>query len=475
VDEMDFSEWYTNILKEAGLVDIRYNVKGFLVVLPWAMKTIKLIYRFYEEELEKEGHLPTKFPVVIPESNLRKEEEHVKGFEGEVFWITKAGFNELEERLVLRPTSETAMYPLFALWIQGKKDLPLKVYQSGEVWRYETKATRPFIRVREIMWIETHDAFATEKEMMEQVEEDVRIAERVIWERCGVPFAVFQRPQWDKFAGADNTFAADTIMPDGKVLQIATTHALGQNFSRVFNIKYMDDDGSEKYVWQTCYGPGISRIYASLISIHGDEKGLVLPFSLAPFQVVVVPVYKSENKKIIDEYAKKLLSFLEGFRVHYDTSEKTPGFKYNYWEMKGVPIRIEIGEREVESEKVVLVRRDTREKRMFELKDVRAKVEEMAERMFLDMKERARKRFDSLIHKAETMKEMEKRLGTGGFVKVPFCSIDMDGKGCYEKIKESMHAEVRGIKFPYEEKPKNKKCIVCGKTAKHFVYVARQY
>jgi len=475
VDEMDFSEWYTNILKEAGLVDIRYNVKGFLVVLPWAMKTIKLIYRFYEEELEKEGHLPTKFPVVIPESNLRKEEEHVKGFEGEVFWITKAGFNQLEERLVLRPTSETAMYPLFALWIQGKKDLPLRVYQSGEVWRYETKATRPFIRVREIMWIETHDAFATEKEMMEQVERDVRIAERVIWEGCGVPFAVFRRPQWDKFAGADNTFAADTIMPDGKVLQIATTHALGQNFSRVFNIKYMDDDGSEKYVWQTCYGPGISRIYASLISIHGDEKGLVLPFSLAPFQVVVVPVYKSENKKIIDEYAKKLLSSLEGFRVHYDTSEKTPGFKYNYWEMKGVPIRIEIGEREVESEKVVLVRRDTREKRMVELKDVRANVEEMAERMFLDMKERARKRFDSLIHEAETMKEMEKRLGAGGFVRVPFCSIDMDGKGCYEKIKERMHAEVRGVKFPYEEKPKNKKCIVCGKTANHFVYVARQY
>jgi len=472
---MEFSEWYTNILKEAGLVDIRYNVKGFLVVLPWAMKTIKLIYDVYENELEKDGHAPIKFPVVIPETNLRAEKEHIKGFEGEVFWVTRAGFNELEERLVLRPTSETAMYPLFALWIKGKKDLPLKVYQSGEVWRYETKATRPFIRVREILWIETHDAFATKEEMMEQVKKDIMIAERVIQEKCGIPFMVFQRPQWDKFAGADNTYAADTIMPDGKVLQIATTHELGQNFSRVFDIKYMDDDGKKEFVWQTCYGPGISRIYAALISLFGDEKGLVLSFHFAPFQVVLVPVYKTDNKKKIDEYAEKVLSHLEGFRVYYDRSEKTPGFKYNYWEMKGVPIRIEIGEREVDSEKVVIVRRDNREKKSVGLKDLKVEVERCAEQMFLDMKNKARKRFDSLIHEAEKMDEVEKKLGFGGFVKVPFCSIEMDGKGCYEKIKERMHAEVRGIKFPEEEKPKNKKCVVCGKTAKHFVYLARQY
>jgi len=472
---MEFSEWYTNILKDAELVDLRYNVKGFLVVMPWAMKTIKLIYDAYEEELEKDGQMPTKFPVVIPESSLKKEEEHVKGFEGEVFWITKAGFNELDERMALRPTSETAMYPLFSLWIQGKKDLPLKVYQTGEVWRYETKATRPFIRVREIMWIETHDAYATKKEAMEQVKKDIEIARKAIDEKCGIPFCVFQRPQWDKFAGADDTYAADTVMPDGKVLQIATTHMLGQNFSKVFNVKYMDDDGSEKYVWQTCYGPGISRIYAALISVHGDEKGLVLPFNLAPVQIVVVPIYKSENKKKIDEYAGKIISSLEGLRVHYDTSDKTPGFKYNYWEMKGVPIRIEIGEREADSGKVVLVRRDTREKQTADLKNLRSLVEKTAEKMFSDIKNKARKRFDSLTHEAEKMDEVEKKLGFGGFVKVPFCSIKMDGKECYEKIKERMHAEVRGVKFPEEEKPENERCVVCGKTAKHFVYLARQY
>ncbi|MGB9719033.1 MAG: proline--tRNA ligase [Candidatus Anstonellales archaeon] len=472
---MEFSEWYTNILKDAELVDLRYNVKGFLVVLPWAMKTIKLIYDAYEGELEKDGQMPTQFPILIPESNLKVEEEHVKGFEGEVFWVSKAGFNQLEERLALRPTSETAIYPLFALWIQGRKDLPVKIYQSGTVWRYETKATRPFIRVREIMWIETHDAYPTPEEAMEQVKKDVEIGRKVLWEKLGIPFAVFQRPQWDKFAGADRTYAADTIMPDGKVLQIASTHFLGQNFSKVFNIRYMDEDGKEKFVWQTCYGPGISRIYAALISVHGDEKGLVLPFNFAPTQVVIVPIYKSDNKKKIDEYAKKVVSSLEGLRVHYDTSDKTPGFKYNYWEMKGVPMRIEIGEREVESGKIVLVRRDTREKQTIDLRNLKAAVEKTAEKMFSDMKNKAKNRFDSLMHEAETMKEIEKKLELGGFVKVPFCSIEMDGKGCYEKIKESMHAEVRGVKFPNQEKPKNKKCVVCGKTAKHFVYVARQY
>lgn len=472
---MNFSEWYTNILKNAELVDLRYNIKGFLVVLPWAMKTIKLLYDAYEEELEKDGHMPTKFPVVIHESNLRAEKEHIKGFEGEVFWITRAGVNELEDKMVLRPTSETAIYPLFALWIKGRKDLPLKVYQSGEVWRYETKATRPFIRVREIMWIEAHDAFSTFEESVEQVKKDKEIGERVTFEKLGIPFIVLKRPQWDKFAGADETFAFDTIMPDGKVLQISSTHLLGQNFSKVFNVKYMDEDGKEKFVWQTCYGIGISRIYASLISIHGDEKGLVLPFNFAPIQVVIVPIYKSDNKKRIDEYAAKILASLHGLRVHYDTSEKTPGFKFNFWEMKGVPIRLEVGEREVESEKVVVVRRDTKEKQLAGLKDLQAVIEKMARDMFNDMKERAKKRFDSLIHEAENMEELEKKLALGGFVKVPFCSIGMDGKGCYEKIKDRMHAEVRGARFPDEEKVMNKKCIVCGKPAKHLVYVARQY
>ncbi|MEM4335542.1 MAG: proline--tRNA ligase [Candidatus Anstonellales archaeon] len=472
---MNFSEWYTNILKDAELVDLRYNIKGFLVVLPWAMKTIKLIYDAYEEELEKDGQMPTKFPVVIHESNLKAEEEHVKGFEGEVFWITRAGVNELEDRMALRPTSETAMYPLFSLWIQGRKDLPLKIYQSGEVWRYETKATKPFVRVREIMWIETHDAFATPQEAIQQVKRDKEIGERIAFEKLGIPFIVLKRPQWDKFAGADDTFAFDTIMPDGKVLQISSTHLLGQNFSKVFNVKYMDDDGKEKFVWQTCYGIGISRIYASLISIHGDEKGLVLPFDFAPIQVVIVPIYKADNKKKIDGYAERVLSSLHGLRVHYDTSEKTPGFKFNFWEMKGVPVRIEIGEREVESGKAVVVRRDTREKHTVDLKNLRATLEKTAERMFDEMKGRAKKRFDSLFHEAGTIEEMEKKLDMGGFVKVPFCSIGMDGKKCYEKIKERMHAEVRGVRFPDEEKVKDKKCIVCGKAAKHLVYVARQY
>jgi prolyl-tRNA synthetase len=477
MDRKNFSEWYSWILKEAELVDIRYNVKGFTVIRPWAFYELKKMYSVYEAELEARGHSPVHFPAVIPESNLKKEEEHIKGFGDEIFWVEKAGKNQLEERLALRPTSETAIFPMYALWINGRKDLPLKLYQSGTVWRYETKATRPLIRLREILWIETHCVFPAKEDAEKQIAEDAEIAKSVIGESFGIPFMLFERPQWDKFAGADSTYAADTLMPDGKVLQVWTTHMLGQNFAKPFGIKFSDNDGKEKFVWQTTCGPGMARLLAALISIYSDDKGLICPYHLSPIQAVIVPIYKGENKAKIDGYANALAESMKkaGIRAHYDTSDSTPGFKYNHWEMKGVPVRLEIGEREVDANKAVIVSRDTREKRTVETKGIEKEIEDAGKGMFERLRKAAMERQEESMGQAEDMDTLGKLLEEGKIVRVPFCSLEMDGKPCYEKIKESLKAEVRGSMFGEKEKPKGKKCMVCGNGAQHYAYVARQY
>ncbi len=287
----NFSEWFTEIVKRAELADMRYNVKGFIVYPPWSTISMKLMFELYEAEMHKFGHKPVIFPSVIPESNFKVEADHVEGFAPEVFWISSAGTGgELEERLALRPTSETAMYPLYSLWIRSWRDLPLKLYQSGKVWRYEGKSTRPFLRGREFIWIEGHDVFATLEEAIEQTKEDMQISHNVLENQFGIPFIGFQRPQWDKFAGAIFTNAADTLMPDGRFLQLPSTHLLGDNFAKAFNIQYMDEEGETHYAYQTCYGPAISRIFGAMIAVHGDNSGLIFPFSVAPVQVVIIPI-----------------------------------------------------------------------------------------------------------------------------------------------------------------------------------------
>ncbi|MBI4176503.1 MAG: proline--tRNA ligase, partial [Candidatus Aenigmarchaeota archaeon] len=227
----DFSEWYSEIIEKAGLADLRYNVKGFLVHRPWSVIAMKEMYRLYEKELEKRGHQPVWFPAVIPKENFEVEKEHVAGFTPEVFWVTEGGDAKLAQKLALRPTSETAMYRMYSLWIRSWRDLPLKLYQSCQVWRHETKSTRPFIRGREFHWIETHNVFATRDEAERQVREDMEITEAVMHREFGIPSMVFERPEWDKFAGAVYTYAADTLMPDGRAVQQPSTHLLGQNFS----------------------------------------------------------------------------------------------------------------------------------------------------------------------------------------------------------------------------------------------------
>ncbi|ABL78218.1 proline--tRNA ligase [Thermofilum pendens] len=470
----DFSEWYSQVLSKAGLVDLRYNVQGFVVHKPWLMRIIKAIYRFFEEELEKTGHEPVLFPLVIPEENFEKEKEHVEGFKPEVFWVTQAGDEKLERRLALRPTSETAFYYMYSYWIQSWRDLPLKLYQSVSVYRNE-KNTRPLIRGREFLWIEAHDAFATHEEALNQIREDMENSRKVIWEKLGIPFLFLRRPPWDKFSGAEDTYAADTIMPDGRVLQISSTHDLGQRFAKAFNVTFLDKDGKRKYVWQTCYGPGIWRITAALIAIHGDDKGLVLPMNVAPIQVVIVPIYyKESDKERVLEKCRKLEAMIReaGYRVYLDAREEyTPGWKFNDWELKGVPVRLEVGVREVETGTVTVFRRDLRVKEKVADSELISHIRKLENDILEELKRRAKEFFESRIVTATRREEVEEALRSGKMVKMPFCGREE----CADDLKEATDGgKVRGTEIDFKEGDYGR-CAWCGAPARLIVYVAKSY
>jgi len=470
----NFSEWYTQVVQKAELADMRYNVKGFLVHMPWSVKIMKLMNSFLENELEKYGHEPVWFPSVIPESFLKKEREHAE-FSAEVFWITEGGsdYEKLEERLALRPTSETAMCNIFSLWIRSWRDLPLKTYQNCQVWRYESY-TRPFIRGREFYWIEGHDVFATREEAEKQVEEDWKITETTL-KKYAIPFLFLRRPQHDKFKGAEDTFAADTLMPDGKAIQLPSTHFLGQNFSKAFNIKFMDKNKKEKYTWTTCYGPAVWRILGALIAIHGDDKGLILPPLIAPYQVVITPIYyEDEEKNKVFKKADEILKDLrKKIRTTVDKKETvTPGWKYNYWELKGVPIRIEIGPEDIKKKQVVLVRRDTKEEITVKEKNLVRTIRKLLEDIQKKMIKKANREFKNHISEAKDFATLQNFLvEKGGFIRINWCgSVE-----CANLMKEKTNGgSIRGTLFNKKEKTFGK-CVYCGKEAKEVVYFAKAY
>ena len=470
----NFSEWYTEVVQKAELADIRYNVKGFLVHMPWSVRIMKNMNNLFEQELEKNGHEPVWFPAIIPESFLKREKEHAK-FSADVFWITEVGANyeKLEERLALRPTSETAMYTMFSLWIRGWRDLPLKTYQSCQVWRHES-VTRPFIRGREFYWIEAHDAFASEEEAMQQVKEDMQTTENVMHKQCAIPFLFFKRPEHDRFKGAVSTFAADSIMPDGRVIQLPSTHFLGQNFSKAFDIKFIDKDKKEKYAWQTCYGPAFWRILGALIAVHGDDKGLVLPPKIAPIQIVIIAIVGKDDKKIwkaVNETEKLLKK--NGFEVKVDgRKEYTPGWKYNYWELKGVPIRIEIGPKDIKKKQVIAVRRDSGEKVAVKNKLLIKALKKMLDEIQINLTKRADRFLKDNLHEAKDFETLKKILKEkGGIVRINWCG----SKACADYIKaETDGGSIRGTLFNKKEKAFGK-CVWCKKEAKEVVYVAKSY
>ncbi len=468
----NFSEWYTQVIEKAEIVDIRNEVKGFIIVRPWGTLTMEKMYDFYETELQGKGHQPTIMPSVIPETNLKKESSHVKGFTPEVFWLDT---NKGDERLALRPTSETLYTPMFKLWVRSYRDLPMKLYQRGSVFRYDTKATRPLIRGREFQWIEAHDAFASKKEAEAQVKEDIDTTEKIMHQTFCVPFLPIKRPTWDKFAGAEYTIGSDVLMPDGKLIQQPSTHLMGQKFSKAFDATFTNKNEEKEHLWTTAYGPAISRILVSVISLHGDDSGLVLPFSITPKQLVIIPIYNNKNKKQILKYCKKIQKIFEAFRVELDTREHlSVGWKFNEWELKGVPFRIEVGEKELESNNVTLFTRDTKMKKKLPLSKIN--LEKLGESYDKRLREKAEKFTHSSIIKCKNEKELEEALFNGKIAKVPWCSTEKESILCAEKVEKNFNAEVRGTLANKNERPKtNAKCVTCGKKAHEIVYIGKSY
>jgi len=469
--ENNFSEWYTEILNKAEITDMRYGVKGFIIIRPWGARIIDKMYKIYESALRATGHDPAIFPAVIPEGNFQKEASHVEGFTPDVFWLDKSCTSG-DDKLALRPTSETAFYEMYNLWIRSYRDLPLKIYQRANVFRNETKATRPLIRSREFYWIEAHDAFANKKEAEKQVQEDISMTEEIMHKIFGVPFLPMKRPEWDKFPGAVYTVGSDSILPDGKVIQQPSTHLLGQHFSKAFDVKFVDEKEKQEYVWQTCYGPCMSRMLASILSVHGDDNGLILPYTLAPIQVVVVPFEgKGVDSAIKDIRAQLLNEYID---VKIDDSDKRPGEKFFFWEMKGVPFRMEVGEKELENDEVTLFIRDTKEKISVSIRDLPETIKNLGAEYDERLLARADEFFNSRVVACKDKESVKKALDSGKIARFNFCSCDKEGEDCAAFVEKELQARVMGTRADVSEKASGK-CLICGKKAGAVIYAGKSY
>lgn len=463
-----FNEWYDYVLFNGELIDQRYGVKGTVVYKPRAMEIIGSLYSIFESKLEERGHKKFLFPLFIPYSNFRKESEHIKGFEEEVFIVSKAGGKDLEEPLIVRPTSETAFYPMFSMWIKSYRDLPLKTYQSVAVYRYETKATRPLLRAREFLWIETHNVFASKEEALRHVEEDIKMMSEEL-KKLGLPYLVVRREPFDRFPGAEESFAYDTVMPTGEVLQVATTHYLGQNFTKPFEVKFLDQNGQYQVPYSTTLGVGITRILAAIVAVHGDDYGLYIPPQLVKVKGTVVPIFYEGIRDDLLSYVNEIIERAKPYIFVPDLGEQTPGEKYYYSELLGYPLRIEVGKKELESKTVTVFRRDTKKKVSVSIHELKEKLDEIIE----DMK-------SELIKKSEVTKEIPEAKSKEEVLKLvkenPIIKIDFCGEAeCAQDIKKTTGGfEVRGELVGSEEKPGDR-CAWCGRKAVRKVILAKAF
>ena len=459
----EFSEWYNEVVERAELSDKRYPIKGMNVWRPYGWAIMKLVDQAIREEFDGTGHGEVNFPVLVPETEFHKEAEHVKGFEGDVFWVTRGGFNELDVKLILRPTSETAMYPMFKLWIRSHADLPLKVYQIVPVFRYETKMTRTFMRVREIHFFEAHTAHATFEDAEQQIREDLQINERLM-RLLSLPYIISRRPDWDKFPGAHYSLGTDTLLPSGRALQVATFHQYMDNFAKVYDVTYETETGEHKYVHQTTDGMS-ERLLGAILAIHGDEKGLVLPPAVAPIQAVIVPILeKGRQEEILQEAQKLLLELRQVMRVRLDDRDLRPGEKFYYWEARGVPLRVELGPKDLAKNAVTVVRRDTGQKRDLPRGGLPDRLRSVVELMQLDMWERAEKMLKENTFTITSLGEAKDGLNRMGW-----CGKEACGKAIPERTAMNV------LGSPFYPEPFEGKCLVCGDATKQVVYAAKVY
>jgi prolyl-tRNA synthetase len=468
-----FGSWFRNVLMDAEILDYRYPIKGCAVWRPYGFKIRRNILQLIRDMLDSTGHEEAYFPLLIPEGSLAKEAAHMESFEAQCFWVTHGGRSPLKIKYALRPTSETAIAPMLKLWIRSHADLPIKLYQIVNMFRYETKATRPILRMREVAsFKEAHTSHATLEEAEAQVREAIEIY-KGFFDALGVPYRISKRPEWDKFAGALYSIAFDMICPDGRTLQIGTVHNLGQNFSKAFDITYETKEGSREHIWQTCYGISGRAIAAALIA-HGDDHGAVLPPNIAPTQIVIIPIPYKEKEGQINRTCRDIATELKtaDFRVELDNREDlTPGAKFYYWELRGVPVRIEIGPRDVEQKEVTIVRRDTLEKQTCKVDELVSVIRNLLKTMSEDLRKRAWQWMNQRVYRVKSLEEAHQLLQRkAGIVEVLWC-----GKAeCGHKLEEEVNARVLGIPIDLEEKIGGN-CVICGKEAKTMVRVAIAY
>ncbi len=465
----DFSRWYTDVIKKTDLVDYS-DVKGCMVIKQYGYGIWELIQSEMDARFKATGHKNCYFPLLIPESLLVKEAEHVEGFAPEVAWVTHGGGEQLQEKLAIRPTSETIICSMYSKWIQSYRDLPVLLNQWCNVLRWE-KTTRPFLRTSEFLWQEGHTAHATYDDAEEETQKMLEVYREFAENVLAIPVVTGKKSEKEKFAGALHTYTMEALMQDGRALQMGTSHNLGQNFSKGFDIQYLDKDGKQKHVWQASWGTS-TRMIGGLIMVHGDDRGLKLPPKVAPTQLIIIPV--AAHKEGVTDKANELFDMLKsaGIRTEIDDRDQSPGWKFNECEMRGIPVRLEVGPKDIEKGQVVLCRRDTFEKSFVPMENLAQTVSDLLEDIQKNMLESARNYREEHTFNAENFDEFVNRIETDkGFVRGLWCGQTE----CEQEIKEKTGATTRCIPFDERDAEVSGACVHCGKPAKHNMYFAKAY
>lgn len=467
----DFSEWYTQIIQRAELIEYT-DVSGCMVFRPYSYAIWEEIQKYIDHLIKERGVKNAYFPLLIPEKLLTKEKDHVEGFTPEVAWVTHAGETKLSERLAIRPTSETIMYDAYKKWIRSHRDLPLKINQWCSVIRWEFKHAVPFLRTREFLWQEGHTVFATKKEADDEAYDILEnVYSKTLKELLAIPHILGQKSENEKFAGADYSISAEIFLPNNKAIQGCTSHHLGQNFSKVFDISFLDEKSEKQFAYQNSWG-FTTRVIGIAIMMHSDDKGLILPPKVAPIQAVIVPILFEKTKKELLEKCDEIKKSLKGVRVELDTREEyNPGYKFNEWEMKGVPIRIEFGPKDMEKGHAVMVRRDTGAKEFVKLEDLHTKIKETLHDIQNNLYNNAENFLNENIEYADTFEKLKQIVANKKIGKAAFCN----DKACEEKIKLELDG-AKTLNMPFLDKLKDgEKCIHCKNEAKGIAMFGKSY
>lgn len=460
----NFPEWMSQIFYLAKIIDSRYEIKSMFVWMPYGYDAMLRIKALWDKLFKENGIKEMYFPLMVPVKYAEQNDSWWEGFKDEGFW---AGTKDKQE-FIIRPTGEPAMYPMFSLWIRGHSDLPLRIYETVFSYRYETKQTRPLIRDREIgPWYEIHTVHATKEEADAEIELARKMNDE-IWKFIAIKPILVRKPQWECFPGAEGAFEYYTVMPNGKVLENGSLNNLGQAYAKKFNIKFVDKDTKEKYAWQTCTGNGERYLAAALVQ-HGDDSGLVLPPNIAPVQLMIIPIFKEQTKEMLVNKAKSIKEILKGVRVEINDSEDSVGSKFCDSEMKGIPMRIELGQKELDEKKLTLFFRHTREKIVISETDVKTEVSKGLKKIQNDLLEKSEQKIKELITDVKNLSEVEELTEKGKIARVYWCK---EGD-CYDRIVDITEG-VELIGSDVNECTSGN-CIICGKETTNKAYVAKSY